>query len=469
MSDQKAVRKIYPQKGNDLINHREDPMTKKESDTASRGQLTGLPYYCGGGRCAPVCYPCGLRLEQMNDNCAEEAQMMLIEEASREDFEYYRAALNAEGYTEIWKNETEDNRYAVLSGTQRQVYLSYTASEKRLSVIAEDISESVKDLSEPEPKLPDGEAQFFLYGLNMDPGGYNPAKDPELNTSGYPNCGMLLAIRCPDMGVIVVDGGYSDQFRCGGISQLDAFLHRITGREKDEPVDIRAWLLTHFHPDHMEGFYELLHAYPERYRLQRVICNLPSFSLFPNVNIKEELKKLSALIGTQYPGCRELKVHTGERLAVGGVTLEVLYTHEDNADPSDIRKSRIRDLNDTGIVVRASCRDASLMILGDINRISEQVIVSSFSEAVLHSDIVQASHHNFNRLSDIYRLTGAPIAWFTQTERGIVKNEMTRTNSDEVKKYSREYRFSGDITRTSGFAKREGEMKEIYRYRAYLL
>ena len=63
----------------------------------------------------------------MNDNCAEEAQMMLIEEASREDFEYYRAALNAEGYTEIWKNETEDNRYAVLSGTQRQVYLSYTA------------------------------------------------------------------------------------------------------------------------------------------------------------------------------------------------------------------------------------------------------------------------------------------------------------------------------------------------------
>lgn len=181
------------------------------------------------------------------------------------------------------------------------------------------------------------------------------------------------------------------------------------------------------------------------------------------------MKKLSALIGTQYPGCRELKVHTGERLAVGGITLEILYTHEDNAAPSDIRKSRIRDLNDTGIVVRESCRDASLMILGDINRISEQVIVSSFSEAVLHSDIVQASHHNFNRLSDIYRLTGAPIAWFTQTERGIVKNEMTRTNSDEVKKYSREYRFSGDITRTSGFAKREGEMKEIYRYRAYLL
>ncbi len=417
-------------------------------------------------------YPCGQKLlEYKKGSSSREGVMTWVENTLPDHFFHYISDLLAAGFTEIRQNKIDQNLYAELFLEKRRILLSYTAAEHKIAVIEESLlpleetkSEDIE--SEPVEKT-DKKAEFFLYGLNMDPGGYNPALAPNQNTSGYPNCGMLLAIRSPDNGIIVVDGGMASQFRCGGLAQLDAFFHQITGKSEEEVVNIRAWLLTHFHPDHMEGFYHLLRTYPTHYRLEKIICNLPSLAMFPNARIEAELTDMAELIRTQYPDCQEHKVHTGESLTVGGVRLDILYTHEDNADPSTGR-SQIRDINDTGIVVKASYGDASLLILGDINEISEQILVRSFSETTLHSDIIQVSHHGFNHLSDIYRLASAPIAWFTQTEYGIVKNEMTKNNSGEVKKYSREYRFAGDITRTTGFSKEGGIMKEIYQYQSYL-
>ena len=45
---------------------------------------------------------------------------------------------------------------------------------------------------------------------------------------------------------------------------------------------------------------------------------------------------------------------------------------------------------------------------------------------------------------------------------------MTRKNSDAVKPYSKKFYYNGDITKTVGFAVKDGRICEIYKYNKYL-
>ena len=428
--------------------------------------ISGFPCYLGGGRVSEAVYPCGTLLRHMNSDVHPEAKMRVIEDASKEDFYIYCEALMNAGFTPERQNRQEDNYFSVMALDRRRVYLSYMGRRARLSVIEDHLSiVSAKELSyEAEG---DRSGEFFMYGLNMDPGGYNPGKDATYNTSGYVNCGMLFAIRCSDGKVIVIDGGHRNQFRSGAIDELDRFLHRIADKNEDEKVSVAAWFMTHSHDDHIDGFRMLLEKHGDKYVLERVLCNMPSAEICPKENMDPPIRELARLIYEKYPDCKEIKLHTGERIQLADVTLDVLYTHEDLVYSGD-RRASVGAYNNTSTVINATVGGMSVLILGDLDRSGEKRICAAYSEETLKSDIVQQAHHNWNHLSEIYRLANAPIACFAQTEEGTVKNEMAIENSNEVKKYSSQLYYSGDATRTVGFARREGEIKLVYKYRSYL-
>lgn len=428
--------------------------------------ISGLPYYVGSGKVSEAVYPCGTLLRHLNSDAPPEAHMRVIEEASKNDFYIYFESLIKAGFTPEKQKRQEDNYFAVMALERRRVYLSYMGCRKRLSVIEDHLSVfPARELSYAAEGERSGE--FFMYGLNMDPGGYNPVKDAALNTSGYVNCGMLFAIRCCDGRIIVIDGGHRNQFRCGATNELDRFLHRIADKNIDDKISIAAWFMTHSHDDHVDGFRLLLENFGHKYKLERVLCNMPSAEICPSENQEYTIRELARLIYEKYPDCMELKLHTGEQIQLADATIDVLYTHEDLVYSGE-RRTSVGSYNNTSTVVKITVGGMSILILGDLDKPGEKRLCAAYSEETLRSDIVQQAHHNWNYLSEIYRLANAPIACFAQTEEGTVKNEMAITNSNEVKKYSTHLYYSGDITRTVGFARREGEIKLVYKYRDYL-
>ena len=167
-----------------------------------------------------------------------------------------------------------------------------------------------------------------------------------------------------------------------------------------------------------------------------------------------------------YPDVIDYKLHTGDRITLGDITLNVLYTHECATDRNGV--TQVVDFNDTTTVAVLESKGMRVMILGDISELAEDKIVTSYTKETLHSDIVQVAHHNFNHLVKIYKPIGAPIACFTQTLEGTRKNESTRANAKPVLETSSVFYYNGDITKTVGFGVKDGEVKEIFRYNEFI-
>ncbi|MBQ9802174.1 MAG: hypothetical protein IJW51_03795 [Clostridia bacterium] len=438
--------------------------TKKESLLFDE-----LPLWRGNGRVAKACYPCGPLVTELDRAPAFEAQMRIIIGVTPTDGTRYAAALAANGFTCFFENTVEKNRFSKYKKGDISVHLGYLAREKRLYVIKERAAHTAPDICDPtNASRP---CEFFVYGLNMDPGGHHPAKQfAHLNTTGYPNCGMLLAITTGDGRVIVIDGGYAFQIDKNGCTdEIDRFLHRITGKSEQETVTVAAWYVTHNHPDHYQGFTHLLKTFPDRYRVERLIGNIPDTAAFPKMSTVG-LTTLAEVLHEQQHDCCEVKVHTGDRITLGEVTLDVLYTHED-AVQGESSTTPIKDFNDTTTVIKATLGQKdplTVMILGDISELSEARMLAAYTKKTLKCDIAQEAHHNFNYITELYRLIAAPVMCFIQTEFGCVKTEKLAEHAAAAKKYSKRYYYNGDITKTVGFAKKDGKITEIYRYIHYL-
>ncbi|MCQ2427974.1 MAG: hypothetical protein MJ137_06195 [Clostridia bacterium] len=401
------------------------------------------------------------------DDNSEEPVRLAADNLSRADFERYVTQLSSSGFiTDSFKN-IGANSFLRVSSDDGCFYLFYSESENRLFI--EEISDTVTPEAFSSSSHPQNlRAEFYLYGLNMDPGGYNPkgCPDSHLNTTGLPNCGQILIIRAKDNSVIIIDGGLSSQWKNGALEELNSFLHLITRTPSDGTVTISCWVLTHFHNDHMDGFIDLLKAFPTSYRLERIYCNLPTLADYPRANNIVRMKELAEFVGKNHPDCIELKAQTGESINLGGVSLLPIYTHSD----ADFKEGQriFKDPNDTSMAFIAKSDGMSWMILGDIAMIAEETILNHFSGSELKSDIVQVAHHCFNPLSRIYAEINAPIACFTQAEKGTVKNDFLKTNSNYVKEYSSKLFYSGDISLTVGFAADGDEIKVIFRGKEYI-
>ena len=443
-------------------------MTTQEKST---WQLKNAPVYAFGGRLSDAAYPCGPLILELDGETRSPAAMQIVRGATRADFAAYTARLQEEGYTSLGVREIEENRFAKFKKNGTRVLVSHFAKENRLTVTEEQTPHTAEALCDPAEG---GRCEFFMYGLNMDPGGHDhrcgPRLDGELNTTGHPNCGMLLAMTTGDGRVIVIDGGWQTQLdKNGAIGTLDRFLHRIAGKGEGEKVTIAAWYLTHNHNDHLQGFLHLLTSFPEQYTVERIIANVPDTAVFESMNI-DDITALCRVIKEQSPACREVKVHTGDVLTLGGVTLEVLYTHEDAAD-SETGGKRVKDFNDTCTVVKATLgnkKPMTVMILGDVSHIGEEKMTTAYTKKTMHCDVVQQAHHAWNNVPDLYRVISAPIMCFIQAEYGTVKTERVAEWTANAKKYSKKFYYNGDVTKTVGFARVRGKVKEVYRYLDYL-
>ena len=430
-------------------------------------QQKSIPYYQGNNTIySSLSYDCGPAILDMVDSSGE-IEMQTVNGTTREEFEAYVERLKSVGYTVEEKNEIESNVYVTLYNGRQRVHTYFTKSRNKTTVIVDPFSVSAKEFSYTTEIGKNGGATFYLYGLQMDPGGYNPSgkNDSYLNTTGFVNNGECMVIKLADNSLIIVDGGAALQMTgvdkdYAPLNAFNDFLHEITGKSKTEKVTIAAWFMSHPHGDHIGGFKTFIDRVGEQYELQRICLNLAATGDLVSTDENNTMKSISSIISKKWPNCMEMKLHTGQILQLSDVTLQVLYTHEDNTKSSG--KTAITGTNDACTVLRVSTEGMSMFLWNDADTSTESVIMRAFTATTLKSDIVQVAHHGFNKLTTALKAINAPIAFFPQAEGGMHKNSSQQAIFDIIDKYSDTMYFSGKHELTVGLAYRDGEIKAVY-------
>ena len=430
-------------------------------------ELHSIPAYPQGSNIlTSATYNCGATIRNYTAGGENENSSIIqkVKKTSGNEFLSYVAKLESFGFEREYSNIIEENIYMGLYDGKQRVYLTFEGISSNAKVLLDPTGMSLDEFGYTYTPKVGEQSVFYQYAIPMNGKGEQ-----------YPISGMLLIVKCADNSVIIVDGGdgkSGNQMNDVAYAGLDAFLHEITGTPTTEKVRISAWYMTHYHSDHILGFYEFLSKYSDKYTLERVIANFPtdnvlkvdggSFSWATGI-----MKKWSTLINSKYPECKELKVHRGQDIHIADLTLRVLYTHEDLATDSGSFNST--DMNDTSTVIRIDNGQMSMLVLGDANTRTQSEIRRVFSAETFKSNIVQAAHHGMYTLRELYR-EGAPSVFYVPQSLEVLSIDREMWGGAGTYKQQRDYMYSlvgeencyfaGNVT--VGFAVVDGEFTKVY-------
>lgn len=238
--------------------------------------------------------------------------------------------------------------------------------------------------------------------------------------------GMFYIITLEDGTFIIVDGATNND---GLDSKLWTMLknlykkaHGYEATEKDS-IHIRAWLMTHEHSDHYTVMLNFLKNYGKNTLLKfdYLLANFTSETQDYNAmqpshavyNALDDLKSYCPA-GEAF---KYIKVHTGQKLYIQNVMLEVLFTHQDMApsrqpffnDTSTVFKTTIYNTNGEGVIES----EETLMILGDASLIGSTFMRGMYTEATLDVDQVQVAHHGgYGCEKELYALMSPTVTWW---------------------------------------------------------
>ena len=343
------------------------------------------------------------------------------------EFQIYVQKLKAEGYTvtEVNNDDFIKSYWVEKNGSRMYIYLSVNAGEARF-ILDQNEAVRMEDFSYTYAKKTGDKTSLYLYGLHMDKKeGKNVGEKYNDGTTNLKasNCGQLFIIKLADNSVVIIDGGADNQMSKTAAEGLDAFLHEITGTPTGGKVKIACWLITHSHLDHFGGFARFLINYHAKYDLQRICFNF-------NYKDSNMPKLFDEHLDVYYPNLKYYRPHTGETIQLADVTLDILYTCEDNVDAKtgELIKEHFSwnntygiDQNNSSIVARITFDGKSFMLLGDIAGAAEDVIMRNYSAKSLKVDIMQVSHHGFNNVSDFVAAMNPSISLYPQSKVGAMK------------------------------------------------
>lgn len=204
--------------------------------------------------------------------------------------------------------------------------------------------------------------------------------------------GMGYLIRLEDGTFVVIDGGQTPEY--------DAkLLYDTMLAQKPDGIDdivITAWIVTHGHGDHCGVFIKFLDAYEDKVTVKMMIGNDASDLVYQSfVDGHGRWFDFNSANG-KFGGCVHMKAHTGQQFRLPGVTLTVLYTHE------DFFPAIMRACNDVNIVVDAVVKgevakapvtagETRFVFLADITQ-GNQNLIRMYGEH-MRCDVMQIAHH----------------------------------------------------------------------------
>ena len=322
-------------------------------------------------------------------------------------YENYCTQLLGAGYRLLWSNTIENSlfRAFVHDALGITLYVAYDDFKYESDFAVEDeyywdFEKCIRVISAPldAVTLPDEDL------LTPDPT-YDKVADTTITQLPFSGkaVGMGYVIRLEDGRFIVIDGGGVVNTEHDQIwNVLNELYQDAYGKAPttNAPIVIAAWINTHSHWDHYYAFQQMLKKYGKTglLRMEYLFGNFPDkMSIFAVQASSLQMGKqttIPAMQGNVIGGFRYVKVHTGQKLYLANVTLEILMTYEDH------NPRRICNSNDTCTIVRFEItnQDApeaaptTALFLADAFRFQSRYLCAMYGE-YLQSDIVQLAHH----------------------------------------------------------------------------
>ena len=422
--------------------------------------LKDIPAYPGSNVLATNLYSCGNYLTEYGTKNATSIWMQSVAGTTAADVDANAAIMAENGYTVESKSAIENNQFYRFVKDNQRVYLNYYGNAGRATI---ELDESGKPSALTgsytyEPKAGE-KTEYYMFGLKMDPYGYSLKQ--EKNTSGYIDNGACLVVKLADNSVILIDGGAQQQMMTEDNDRLYNVLRQITGTPEGGTIKVAAWYITHFDSDHTCGFSAAVTATPERYDVQRLVCNLPDLQVTSKTDYNAIVSPNGA-VRKNYPNVQEIRLRTGDVLQLADVTITTYFSHADFADEAG--KYNTTNFNSTSTVAMfTSAAGMKMLITGDSIAKSESVYCTNFSTESFKCDIMQQPHHNRTDISTLYEYADAQVMLFTQTVGTLTENATDRARSELAKKWCSEWYCGG--TETVGFEWANGKAKLIYQQR----
>lgn len=419
--------------------------------------LKDIPAYQGNNTLASAVYNTGTYLTEYGKQDAANNLMQSIWATNEEELSDYLDALKVNDYKEESHTSIENNQFYRFTKENQRVYVNYYGNANRATVELDDSGRpSISEVSYTyEPKAGE-ESQYYMFGLKMDPYGYSLKQ--EKNSSGYIDNGACLIVKLADNSVILIDGGATQQMGPEDCDRLYNMLCEITGTKNGEMINVAAWYITHYDSDHTCGYSVALKTNPERYNLQRVICNLPDLEATSKTDATAVVEPNSA-VKMIYPACQDIKVRTGDVIQLADVTIRVVFTHTDFAD--DAGRFNTTNFNTTSTVAMfENSAGMKMLVTGDMMAKAESVLCQNFSTETLKCDIFQQPHHNRTDVSTIYEYANTQVMFFTQAVGTLTENATDTARSELAKKWCNEWYCGG--TETVGLNWVNGKANLLY-------
>ena len=282
-------------------------------------------------------------------------------------------------------------------------------------------SPSSTEPTEPTETVPTTEPYIAPADFVLHPGVYQFSfpyyDDNHKDSKIYAKNGMLYVIVLSDGKLVIIDGGAPYQCADQNINAFIRFVREITGKSSGTPMDIALWYGTHCHADHIDFFYKLIHYHRDEFRLERVMFNYQSNNV---IAYAKRVDKFRNLLKKYYPNAKYVKCRSGYKFSFLDTQFEVLYTHEDAVDPETVTL-RPTNANDCCSVLKVTLSGKTFLFLGDANTVTQGVLLKNYGKSVLHADVLQASHHMINDLTDLYPVVAPTYVMCPQSKSRTIK------------------------------------------------
>lgn len=196
-----------------------------------------------------------------------------------------------------------------------------------------------------------------------------------------------------ETGLVIIDGGYSYE-----APRLRKIIEQYGN-------SVEAWILTHYHPDHITAFLDIMED-PQGIKIHHVYAvEQADLALMQEKAPWDDFSVLDRFHALEIESMEYL--HRGDQLDLMGLKMEVLSAYETSMD------SMTNDLmNDGSMMFRLIGREESMLFCADVGVGLSNYLIGEYGES-LKSDYMQMGHHGFGGLSEeFYRLVDPKAAFF---------------------------------------------------------
>lgn len=381
--------------------------------------------------------PEGLQLYNTAEMTQDSLEYLYMDTViTAETYNEYCDLLESEGYNKISENEIEDSCFAFFVNSEKQISL-YVAYNAYKHATGSDYAYAIPSLRIVSSTIDNA---MLPPTQMLSQQSYEKKTDSAITATGLPSAssGEGYIITLEDGRFVVIDSGNTkkgtevDNYK----KALWDLQERNSGQpvSKSNPVRIAAWILTHSHDDHYKVFVELLTRVGKSGELfvEYMIGNYPTETQLVNIggdfSATKNLPSYQALLTEPFTF---IKAHTGQKLYIGNMEIETLFTHE------DLNPHNIVTFNDSSTIMRLTINvtdgePVTLLSTGDAYRYAGRWCCAMYG-TTLRSDMVTMAHHGGPAVEKLFYTYVAPtVIWWPHNTATIHSGYLKQNNEHSL-------------------------------------